>query len=409
MSIEEFSRTVELVMVGAKAIELIKPLTDSTCSPDDHIEQQMSGVVEDLLIAKEQGPCGGVEMAEAVMDSLIDYRDSQQSETGQRVEIYANHPPSKGADRAKMYRQAGVVFGTPIEEVPVGSVYLFSAHGASPAEVEKAEQRGLKVVDTTCPLVGRIYNHIEKIAADSPGQEVGMVYLATSYDSDHPEVRGTRGVADKHRVRFIPITSKEEAAALAEGLAAGPEQQALSGLGKVGITGITTSNSDVTRELADVFESGLRHRGIDDGFLRPYRGSVCNTVKFRQDAARQMVSAHGVETIIIVGALGSNNTNELVGAVMDEAAKIEPDYLRLTRIIFANTSQDVPEVSGKVGIVSGASTQQLNIDQIIYKLNPASAYELGDTDKTSMFRPLGGPASAARLTLDANDFSWLSD
>jgi len=409
MSFEISTGSIENIVVAGRTIELVRPITDSVCSPDDAVKPQVRGEVEMVYMAREEGPCGGVEMAEAVMDRMIAWRDTHDPDIG----IFANHPPSKGAERGLQYQQAGVHFDIPIEEIPAGSIYLFSAHGADPREVKKARDAGLHVVDTTCPLVGTIYRQIERMAPQEEEgitlDKVGVVYLATTYNPDHPEISGTRGVVEDRGMQFLPVTTVEEAVALADGAeGVGPEHVSLRGLERIGVTGVTTNNSDVTQEVADALVQRLQEQGAEEGFVRPYNSnSVCHTVKYRQEAIRQMVSGGLVETVIVVGALSSNNTNELVSAVLDEAAK-HPETTRLGRVIYANTHHDVPRLTGAVGIVSGASTQQLNIDQIIIKLgaDEDSLSYLGKTDKVEMFKPLGGAQSLARRALDA-DFSWI--
>lgn len=407
----------EFVMIGPNTIEVVRPNSDAICSPEDIIEQQPLGQVEKLYLAREQGPCGGVEMAELVMDKIIEFRDQKQSQDGELIPIFANHPPSKGAERTVLYEKAGVAFGTPIEEVPESSIYLFSAHGADPAEKAKAIEQGLYVIDTTCPLVGVIYSHVERgveraAAEGIASNEVGVVFLAGKhYNPQHPEVKGTKGVINKVGARFIPITSEEEAVELAKLKSeVGPEGLSLAGLKRVLVTGLTTNNSDATRQVAEVFSQAAREHGHPESFVQPYNErSVCRTVKFRQESSHQMVVADA-ETVIVVGALDSHNTNELVGAVMLKVQQITGTRpAALKRIIFANSHHDVPEVSGTVGIVSGASTQQLNIDQIVFKLNidTANTTQIGDTDKVDIFKPMGGPKALARRILD-DDFSWLT-
>lgn len=409
------TQTIERVMVGQKTIELVRPISDSICNPDEIIEPQLCRP-DKLYMANEEGPCGGVEMAELVMDKLIAFRDKYREVHGVDIDIglFANHPPSKGADRALLYQNAGVEFGKPIDEIPPGSIYLFSAHGADPQEVEKARSAGLFVVDTTCPLVGHIYVQIKKSVKPAEvtllPHEVGIVYLSSA-DMGHPEVQGTKGVAKKAGVRFIPVTSKQEALDLADGeQKIGPEVMSLTGLRRVMVTGLTTNNSDTTRELAVSFEQRLRSNGAGDDFVQPYdERSVCNTVKFRQDAIRWMVGQGAVESIIVIGALGSNNTNQLVAAALDEASKTNPETLALKKLVFANTHHDIPEeIEGAVGIVSGASTQQRNINQIVQKLNVTDEkiIRIGRTDKNG-FRPMGGSAALARRVL-AGDFDWFN-
>jgi 4-hydroxy-3-methylbut-2-en-1-yl diphosphate reductase len=395
------------------SIEIVRPTTNSICDLRIRPVPQEPGV-DYLFLANETGPCGGVEMAERVLDELIAYRDQQGADSGETLGIYGNHPPSKGADRAQLYRQAGVSFDVPIGEIPRGSIYLFSAHGADPSEVEKAERAGLNVVDTTCPLVGHIYRQIERETrnhSDVPPDEIGVVYLAGE-DMRHPEVVGTRGVARKAGTRFIPITSEKEAVALADGQEqVGPEQMSLRGLRRVMVTGLTTNNSKVTQRVALSFQDRVRDNGgYPDDFIQPYSArSVCGTVRHRQEAVREMVRRE-VQTLIVVGALDSHNTKKLVAAAIDEAEGQALGELALRRIFYANTYMGLPTITGKVGVVSGASTQQPNIDQIVARLNPPDGCteSLGDTDKAEMFLPMGGPNSTARRTL-LGDFKWLNN
>ena len=71
---------------------------------------------------------------------------------------------------------------------PEGARVIYSAHGVSPAVRERAKERGLKVIDATCPLVTKV--HVEAIKFAKQGYSLVLVG-----HRDHEEVEGTQGEA----------------------------------------------------------------------------------------------------------------------------------------------------------------------------------------------------------------------
>src|SRR6185312_1704022 len=84
--------------------------------------------------------------------------------------------------------QRGAGFVNEWDEVPEGARVIDSAHGVSPAVRDRAKERGLKVIDATCPLVTQV--HIEAINFAKPGYSPVLVG-----HRDHEEVEGTQGEA----------------------------------------------------------------------------------------------------------------------------------------------------------------------------------------------------------------------
>ena len=89
---------------------------------------------------------------------------------------------------------------------PRGSRVVFSAHGVSPAVVEEAERRNLRVVDSTCPLVTKV--HLETKQAAKRGYDVLLVG-----HRGHDETVGTLGEAPE---RTHVVEDPSEVAALGE-------------------------------------------------------------------------------------------------------------------------------------------------------------------------------------------------
>ncbi|WP_255275070.1 hypothetical protein [Actinomadura madurae] len=82
----------------------------------------------------------------------------------------------------------GAVFVDELDEVPPGSVTVFSAHGVAPAVRAEAERRELRVIDATCPLVSKVHAEARRFAAQ--GHLVALIGHA-----GHEEVEGTLGEA----------------------------------------------------------------------------------------------------------------------------------------------------------------------------------------------------------------------
>jgi 4-hydroxy-3-methylbut-2-enyl diphosphate reductase len=82
--------------------------------------------------------------------------------------------------------ERGAVFVDSEEEVPPGSVCLFSAHGVSPAVRDNAAGRELRVIDATCPLVSKVHQQARRDVRD------GRLLLLIGHNG-HEETEGTRG------------------------------------------------------------------------------------------------------------------------------------------------------------------------------------------------------------------------
>ena len=80
------------------------------------------------------------------------------------------------------------MFVEELDEVPDGSVVVFSAHGVAPAVRAEATRRGLEVVDATCPLVAKVHTEARRFA--DQGYQVVLIGHA-----GHDEVEGTLGEA----------------------------------------------------------------------------------------------------------------------------------------------------------------------------------------------------------------------
>jgi len=133
-----------------------------------------------LILANPRGFCAGVYMAIDVVDQMLQLCPGEP--------IYVYHEIVHNRHVVERFRGRGVKFIEDLDEVPEGSMVVFSAHGVSPAVRAQAQQRNLTSIDATCPLVTKVHN--EAIRYAKAGYQILLVGHL-----NHQEVVGTRGEA----------------------------------------------------------------------------------------------------------------------------------------------------------------------------------------------------------------------
>src|SRR6201994_4586822 len=130
-----------------------------------------------VVLAQPRGFCAGVERAiEIVERALKKYGPP----------IYVRHEIVHNRHVVEDLRTRGAVFVDELDEIPPGSMTVFSAHGVAKRVEEAASERGLPVIDATCPLVAKVHNEGRRYAAQ--GDTIILIGHA-----GHPEVEGTMG------------------------------------------------------------------------------------------------------------------------------------------------------------------------------------------------------------------------
>ncbi len=133
-----------------------------------------------LILPNPRGFCAGVYMAIDVVEQLVQMHQDKP--------IYVYHEIVHNKHVVDRFRQRAVTFVDSLEDVPIGSIVVFSAHGVSPALRRQAVERELTAIDATCPLVTKV--HTEAIRYAHKGYQILLVGHA-----DHQEIVGTRGEA----------------------------------------------------------------------------------------------------------------------------------------------------------------------------------------------------------------------
>jgi 4-hydroxy-3-methylbut-2-en-1-yl diphosphate reductase len=278
-----------------------------------------------VLLAKPRGYCAGVERAvEAVERSLELYG----------APVYVRKQIVHNTHVVRNLEKRGAIFVEETEEVPEGSVVVFSAHGVAPQVRDDASRQGLRTIDATCPLVTKVHSEARRFAAQ------GYDILLIGHDG-HEEVVGTTGEA--------PASIH---------LVDGPEESdsvEVRDPSKVAWLSQTTLSVDETKETV----AALRQRFPQ--LLDPPSDDICYATQNRQAAVKQI--AKNCDLVIVVGSTNSSNSVRLVEVARDAGAPAA--YL-----VDDASAIDTSWLEGvtTIGLTSGASVPEDLVDGVIDRL-----------------------------------------
>src|SRR5438552_14929651 len=148
-----------------------------------------------IILANPRGFCAGVLMAIDVVDQVLAHRGAP---------VYVYHEIVHNRHVVQDFVHRGVVFVNDVNEVPAGSVVVYSAHGISPAVREASRRKRLQEVDATCPLVTKVHMEVRRYARD------GYTIIFIGH-RNHDEAIGTVGEAPD---RIVVVETPEEVMAL---------------------------------------------------------------------------------------------------------------------------------------------------------------------------------------------------
>jgi 4-hydroxy-3-methylbut-2-enyl diphosphate reductase len=218
----------------------------------------------------------------------------------------------------------GAIFVNELDEVPEGARVIYSAHGVSPAVRERAKERGLKVVDATCPLVTKV--HVEAIKFAKQGYSLVLIG-----HRDHDEIEGTQGEApDVTQV----VSTVQEVANLVV-----PDPNRVAYLTQ------TTLSLDEARDMIQALKNKFPN------IVGPHSQDICYATENRQVAVKNV--AHDADLVLVVGSTNSSNSNRLVEVsknlhtnsyLIDTADAIKPEWLDGVNTVAVTAGASAPEV-----------------------------------------------------------------
>jgi 4-hydroxy-3-methylbut-2-enyl diphosphate reductase len=277
-----------------------------------------------VILAQPRGFCAGVVRAIEIVERALDKYQAP---------VYVRHEIVHNRHVVDSLKAKGAIFVEEIDQAPDGAHVVFSAHGVAKSVIRAAAERGLPVLDATCPLVTKVHNQAKRFVRQ------GRVLILIGHDG-HPEVEGTIGQIEAP-VHLVSTVADVAALDLPADLPLAYVTQ-------------TTLSVDDTKAVI----ASLTERFTD--IVGPDTADICYATQHRQSAVRDMCKM--VEVMLVVGARNSSNSNRLREIGLEEGI---PSYL-----IADATALDPDWVAGKevVGLTAGASAPELLIGEVIEAL-----------------------------------------
>ena len=289
-----------------------------------------------VILAQPRGFCAGVERAIEIVERALKKFGPP---------IYVRHEIVHNRHVVEDLRTRGAVFVDELEEIPPGAMTVFSAHGVAKRVEEVARERGLPVIDATCPLVAKVHNEGRRYAAQD--REIVLIGHA-----GHAEVEGTIGQIPG-KVHLVQTVA--DVASLQPGT---PTRLAY-------ITQTTLSVDDTRHIIAALV---ARFPGI----VGPDVRDICYATQNRQQAVRDL--AEQADVILVVGSRNSSNSNRLreIGEELGRPAYLIDDAAALRAEWFTGIAT--------VGLTAGASAPETLVQGVIDGLRAFGEIEVATLD-----------------------------
>lgn len=239
----------------------------------------------EIYLVEPRGFCAGVRRAIAIVEDALNKFGAP---------IYVRHEIVHNKHVIEDLKQKGVIFIEELSQADVSRPVILSAHGVSLEVIKEAQERGLKTIDATCPLVNKVHQQIKKF--DHEDMEILVIGK-----KNHPEIIGTVGQLENSSKVHI-ITSLEEAQSLK-----------FSDGQKLGFVTQTTLSSDDTKEIMDYLKSKFKDmKGLE-------KDDICYATNNRQKAIKELVTK--ADTIIVLGSKNSSNSKQLREVAIKNGAR----------------------------------------------------------------------------------------
>jgi 4-hydroxy-3-methylbut-2-enyl diphosphate reductase len=277
-----------------------------------------------VVLANPRGFCAGVDRAIEIVERALARTDEP---------VYVRHEIVHNRRVVDDLRAKGAIFVDEPDQAPVSAQLIYSAHGVSPAVRAAAENRGLKTIDATCPLVTKVHREVHRMRR--AGLEIIMVGHA-----GHVEVEGTMGQAPG----AMYLVEKAEDV----------ERLEVQDPARLGCVTQTTLSVDDTLEVMKALKARFPNIEL------PRVDDICYATQNRQNAVKQLASL--ADLVLIVGAPASSNSSRLV----EVATK-----LGVTSFLIAEANDIDPawiEGLSCVGVSAGASTPEFLVAQVVERL-----------------------------------------
>lgn len=273
----------------------------------------------EITIAKHAGYCYGVQRALKI---------AREAASSSPKPVYTLGPIIHNPQVVEALRQQGVKAINTVDEADGGTI-IIRTHGVDPRIIHMVQERGLELIDATCPFVAKAQQRAAALIKN--GYKVVIVG-----ERNHPEVAGLLAYAKNKAI----VVEKAQ------------ELESLDHMNRVGVVVQTTQSLENLQSIV----SGLSGKTKE---LKIFN-TICNATSQRQESAREV--SESVDLMLVVGGKNSANTTRL--------AQICSENNRRTYHI--ETADEIAEAwlegVNLVGITAGASTPDWILQQVIERL-----------------------------------------
>ena len=275
-----------------------------------------------VILATPRGFCAGVDRAIHVVERAIEKFGTP---------IYVRHEIVHNQFVVDTLKSKGVVFVDELDEVPSGSVVIFSAHGVAEEIYADAERRGLQVLDASCPLVLKV--HYSAKRHYTAGRHIILIGHA-----GHAEVIGTLGqlppgaitlIKNENDARTVEVPADKELAYITQ----------------------TTLSVAETRKIIEALKERFPN------IIGPDAGDLCYATGNRQAAVLDLCSK--VDMLLVVGAKNSSNSSRLMELGLEQG--IPSHLIASVEDLEAEWFENIDSV----GISSGASAPEVLVQGVV--------------------------------------------
>lgn len=275
-----------------------------------------------INLAHTQGFCAGVSYAISIVEKALEKYHAP---------IYVRHHIVHNTFVIEDFTKRGVIFVESLDEIPKGNRVIFSAHGVSPSIYQEAKEKGLHIIDATCPLVAKIHAKAKKYS------ENNIITILIGHKG-HQEVIGTAGYI-KPELRQI-VQTKEDIDAL----------PSIASSQKIGYLTQTTLSISETADMIAHLKKKFPN------IIEPEQTDICYATQNRQNAVIELAKSN--DLVIICGSADSSNSNRL-----KETAKTYTQSILIDKPEDLNL--EILKNKSNIGISSGASVPRYVIKQLL--------------------------------------------
>ena len=279
----------------------------------------------EIILGKSAGFCYGVKNA---VDKAKDAIKNNE-------EIYCLGEIVHNRTVIEDLEKNGLKFTEKIEDIK--NKVIIRAHGESEETYNKLKEKGISILDYTCPKVTKTHEIAENY--NKKGYFVILIGI-----KKHPEAIGTLSYAGKNSYLLQDKNQYEELI----------DKINKSKLDKILIMAQTTYNSKKFDEMVEDLKGTIKGKEIE------VQKTICGATEIRQRETIQI--AKNVDLMIIIGDKKSSNTNKLYDISKENCKKaiFVQNYNELNMEELKQT--DI------IGIMAGASTPKEDIDEVIKKI-----------------------------------------